>query len=127
MKHSQTIGIVAALLLILLCFFPWSIIPGKELPVTGFETTGTSFGKPALFHLLFCTVMIAFFAIPRIWAKRTNLFLAAINLAWAIRNYILVSSCLMGECPEKQPALYGIVFAAAVMQAMALFPKIPIR
>lgn len=127
MKYSQTIGIVAGLVLIFLCFMPWSIIPGREVAITGFETTGTTFGKPALFHLFFCTAMIIFFAVPRIWAKRTNLFIGAINLAWAIRNYILVSSCLMGECPEKQPALYGMVGAAIIMQAMALFPRIPVK
>lgn len=124
MKYAQQIGIITALILIALCFLPWSVIDSKQLTVTGFAAEGTSFGRPGLFHVLFCSVMIAFFALPRIWAKRTNVFLGAINLAWAIRNYVLVSSCMLGECPEKQPALFGILGCAIVIQAMVLFPRI---
>ena len=126
MKYSQQIGIVAAFGLLVLCFFPWSIIISKNLTISGFATEGTSFGRPALFHVIFCSASILFFAIPRIWAKRTNVFIGAINLAWAIRNYILVSSCMLGECPEKQPALYAILICAIIIQLMVLFPKMPI-
>ncbi|MFN3667015.1 MAG: hypothetical protein ACK4S0_12690 [Sediminibacterium sp.] len=126
MKYSQQIGIVAAITLIVLCFFPWSIVTSKQLVISGFAAEGTSFGRPGLFHAIFCSASILFFAIPRIWAKRTNVFIGAINLAWAIRNYILVSSCMLGECPEKQPALYAILALAILIQLMVLFPKIPV-
>lgn len=127
MKYSQQIGIVAAITLIVLCFFPWSIITSKQLVVSGFAAEGTSFGRPGLFHSIFCSAAILFFIIPRIWSKRTNVFIGAINLAWAIRNYILVSSCLLGECPEKQPALYAILACAIIIQLMVLLPKIPVE
>jgi uncharacterized membrane protein YuzA (DUF378 family) len=44
--------------------------------------------------------------------------------AWSVRNYILVSTCLMGECPVKQPALYVLVGASFVVMIMSLLPKI---
>lgn len=127
MKYSQQIGIAAALALIGLCFFPWTIILSKNLTISGFVAEGTSFGRPGLFHVFFCSAAIIFFAVPRIWAKRTNVFIGAINLAWAIRNYVLVSSCMFGECPEKQPALYGILACGIIIQIMVLFPRLPVN
>jgi hypothetical protein len=127
MKYAQQIGILAAIGLIVLCFFPWSIVTSKNLVISGFAAEGTSFGRPGLFHVFFCSAAVLFFAIPRIWAKRTNVFIGAINLAWAIRNYVLVSSCMLGECPEKQPALYAVLMLAILIQIMVLFPKIPVE
>jgi hypothetical protein len=67
---------------------------------------------------------LIFFVVPSIWAKRTNIFIGAIVFAWSVRNYILVSTCLMGECPVKQPALYALVAASFVVMMMTLLPKI---
>lgn len=125
MKYSQRIGIAAVVVIMALCFLPWSIIPGRQVAITGFHTEGTSFGKPALFNMAMCVVMLVLFAVPAIWAKRTNLFVAALNLAWSVRNYILVSGCLMGECPEKKTALYLLVVFSIIAQLMALLPKLP--
>lgn len=127
MKYSQQIGILAAIGLVISCFFPWSIIISKNLSISGFAAEGTSFGRPGLFHAIFCTASVLFFAVPRIWAKRTNVFIGAINLAWAIRNYVLVSSCMLGECPEKQPALYVVLGCAIIMQLMVLFPNLQVE
>lgn len=127
MKYSQQIGILAAIGLVISCFFPWSIIISKNLSISGFAAEGTSFGRPGLFHAIFCTASVLFFAVPRIWAKRTNVFIGAINLAWAIRNYILVSSCMLGECSEKQPALYVVLGCAIIMQLMVLFPNLQVE
>jgi hypothetical protein len=124
MKHSQTIGILAVIVLAVLCFFPWIHIPGREITVTGFSSEGTRFGKPGLFHMVFSVLMLICFLLPAIWAKRTNVFLAALNLAWSFRNYLLLSACFMGECPEKKPALYGIVLLALLIQVMSLLPKV---
>lgn len=97
-------------------------LPGDIL-VTGFKTSGTNFGKPGMMHVVLCVVMILFFALPKTWAKRTNFFIAAINLAWAIRNFILLSGCQAGECPEKKAGLYLELFVSAAILAMSLLPK----
>jgi hypothetical protein len=124
MKYSQTIGIIAALLVIVLCFFPWSFVVSKQLTISGLRTEGTSFGKPGLFNIILCAVMVIFFLLPRIWAKRTNMLVAALNLAWSFRNFLLVSACMLGECPEKKPALYAILFLSIIIQFMTFLPKI---
>jgi hypothetical protein len=126
MKHSQTIGIIAALAIIAVCFMPWVILPVRQQTITGMDATGTDFGKPGLLNIVISGATILFFLVPRIWAKRTNVFLAAVNLAWSVRNYLLVSTCLMGECPSKQPALFVLLFLALVVQLMSFLPKIPL-
>jgi hypothetical protein len=126
MKYSQVIGIAAALAMIGLCFLPWSFIASKQLTVTGMDAAGTNFGKPGLFNIAMCVIMVVMFAIPAVWAKRTNVFIAALNLAWAFRNYLLISACMMGECPEKRPALFALVALALVLQIMSLLPKMDV-
>lgn len=117
---------LAVLLMAVACFLPWSIIESKQLTITGMQTVGTSFGRPGLFLLIFGTIGFILFALPMIWAKRTNVFVSALILAWSIRNYILVSTCMFGECPVKQPALYVLVVCAVVIQLMSFFPRIPV-
>ena len=127
MKYSQRIGIVAAIALMAICFFPWSYIASKQITVSGFSAIGTNFGKPGLINFALCVVMLVMFVVPTIWAKRTNVFIAALNLAWSFRNYLLLSSCMMGECPEKKWGLYVLVFLAFVIQIMALLPKLEVK
>jgi len=127
MKHSQTIGIIAAICLMAICFLPWSYIPSHQITVSGFKAPGTDFGKPGLFNFSLSVVMGIMFAVPAIWSKRTNVLLGALNLAWAFRNYLLLSSCLMGECPEKKPALFVLVGLAIIMQIMTLLPKLQVK
>lgn len=124
MKHSQVIGIIAVLAMAVLCFMPWTFIASRQITVTGMHAEGTNFGRPGLFHLILGTVAAIMFLVPRIWAKRTNVFVAALNIAWAFRNYLLLSSCMMGECPEKKPALYLLLLVAVIIQIMALLPKV---
>jgi hypothetical protein len=124
MKYSQTIGIVACLVVLICSYLPWSFVVSEQITISGFDTKGTSFGKPGLFLDFFTIISIILFLIPAIWAKRTNIFIGAIVFSWSIRNYILVSTCLMGECPEKQPALYTLVVASGVLMLMALLPKL---
>jgi hypothetical protein len=124
MKYSQYIGIIACLGVLICSFLPWSIVVSEHITISGFDTTGTRFGRPGLFLDFFTVLSLLLFAIPAIWAKRTNIFIGALVFAWSIRNYILVSTCLMGECPVKQTALYVLVTASFVVMIMTLLPKI---
>lgn len=124
MKYSQYIGILACLIVLICSFLPWSIVVSEHITISGFDTTGTRFGRPGLFLNFFTGISLLLFIIPTIWSKRTNIFLGALVFAWSVRNYILVSTCLMGECPVKQPALYVLVTASFVVMIMTLLPKL---
>lgn len=117
------IGLGAAILLIASCFTPWVIIVSKNITISGIDATGTNFGKPGYFNLLMTAFFLFFHFVPRVWAKRANLIAGALNLAWAIRNYFVLSSCLAGICPEKKAGLYLVVAAAVIMMIAVLFPS----
>jgi hypothetical protein len=121
MRYTKWIGLAAAALLIVSCFTPWIVINDK-ITVSGIDATGTSYGKPGYFNLLLVGFFIFFTLISRVWAKRANLVVVALNTAWSIRNYFLLTICQGGDCPEKQTGLYLVVLASLVMLLTALFP-----
>ena len=121
------IGLVAVILLVVSCFLPWVIIPSKNIVVSGVDSTGTNFGKPGYTHFVLSFFFIIFHFIPKLWAKRVNLLIVALNIAWAIRNYFIISMCREGECPEKQIGLWLVILASVLMLIAALFPDIKLK
>lgn len=124
MRFMKWIGLFAAIVLIIACFFPWTFIESKNMTVSGVDSGGTSFGKPGYFHFIMIAFFVFFNFIPKVWAKRSNLLIAALNLAWAVRNYILISSCYMGDCPVKKFAIFLLIPASVSMLAATMFPDI---
>jgi len=121
------IGLLATLALIIACFSPWVFIESKNITISGIEATGTTFGKPGYFHFLMAAFYLIFHFTPRIWAKRSNLLVAALNTAWAVRNYFIISACAGGECPEKKAALYIVLASSILMLVAALFPDMKLQ
>jgi membrane protease YdiL (CAAX protease family) len=126
MRYSQLIGAIAAIVLIVACFMPWSYIASNGIEVTGLKAVGTNFGKPGMFNLILTSVALIFFILPKIWAKRTNVFIGALNLAWSIRNFFVVTACSMGECPEKKAGLYLVLVCSIIIQVMTFLPKMSV-
>lgn len=124
MRWMKWTGLAAVILLIVSCFLPWVFIASKNIVLSGVDTNGTRFGKPGYFHFFFCFFFILFTLIPRVWAKRVNLVVTAMNMAWAIRNYFIITTCRGGECPEKHTGIYLLVLASFAMLVSALFPDI---
>src|SRR4051812_17807569 len=106
MKYSNWIGVAAALALIIVCFTPWTYHNDVHLSFTGFISYQDYYGKPGKFLVIFSSIAILLFLVPKIWAKRTNLFITGIMLAYAISLYIKYTSCYNGYCPEKQAGIY---------------------
>ncbi len=130
MKYSQQIGIIASALVIAICFLPWVEVPSLHLTLNGIHgkvNDGLTFGTQIKAHSFFCIIMIALFLIPKLWAKRTNIFFAVLHLGWAIKNYIIFSMCRQGECPEIKPALYLLVTLAVIIQFMTFLPNLEIK
>lgn len=121
------IGLLAVVALVVSCFFPWVFIESKNITVTGIDASGTSFGKPGYFHFLMAAIYLGFYFTPRIWAKRSNLLVASLNIAWALRNYFIISACSGGECPEKKTALYLILITSLLMLIATLFSPVKLR
>lgn len=127
MKHSQTIGIILCLLLFYCTTQPLVIIESRHWVITGWQTFQTNFGLPGKFILYMGIANIVLFALPFIWAKRFNMAFATLNLAWTIRNFLVLAACAMGECPQKQWALYACIILSAAILIMTFLPKIDVN
>lgn len=126
MKYSQLVGIVGSLLLAAASFMPWAWYPDLGKEFTGFFSEQDRYGRPGDILLFFCVVMILLFVIPRIWAKRTNIFMAAITLAFVVRCYILYTGCYRGICPEKRVGIFLVLLGAVIAMTATLLPRLPV-
>lgn len=127
MRYFKWLGVIAFLGLIISAFLPWIFIQSINTTVTGIDSGSTNFGKPAYLHLLLGIFFIIFNFLPRLWAKRVNLLIVALNIAWAARNYFILTACQAGECPEPRIGLFLMLGASFAMLLAALFPdmKVP--
>ena len=121
------IGLAAAVLLVVSCFTPWVFIESANITVSGVNTAGTNFGKPGYFHFVLAAVFLFCTFVPRIWAKRLNLLITALNVGWAVRNIFILAACSGGECPVRKAGIWLMLLASLVMLVSALFPdmKVP--
>ena len=127
MKYSQWIGITAALLLIAACFMPWAWFPDLGKNFTGFFSEKNIYGRPGKVLIFFSVVEIGLFAIPRVWAKRANILVSALAIAFAIKSYILYTACYGGLCPYKRAGIFVMVGSATIALLAALLPDLPVR
>ena len=127
MKYSQWIGIAASILLVIAGFLPWTYHPDLNKNFTGFFTENNVYGKPGNVFVVMLIIASVFFAIQRVWAKRWNMFICALVLAYAIKSFIMYSGCYRGICPDKLAGLWIMLASAALMMAMALFPDIKLK
>ena len=126
MKYSQTIGILLCLLLIYCTTQPLIFIESRNWTITGWDAAGSNYGQAGKFLSFFSVITLVFFALPFIWAKRFNMVFAALLLAWSFRNYLIMSTCQMGECPQKMWALYACMIISAGILVMTFLPKIKV-
>ncbi len=75
--------------------------------------------------MAFTSVVCQF--VPRISLKRLNLLLMALNLAYAIKTFIVYVECYRGYCPEKQVGIYLMLLSAIVLMITAVFPSAPLK
>ncbi|NOT93538.1 hypothetical protein [Ferruginibacter sp.] len=131
-KILSWIGMAACVALILACFLPWTyyadsnIATEAERTFTGFFSYQYKYGRPGKFFVLFALVILILMLLPKIWAKRTNLFLSAFTLAYAIKSYILFTSCYNAYCPEKRAGIYIMLFSTIVILIACVFPNMKI-
>jgi len=127
MKYSQTIGLILTAFLLFLTTQPLVIIESRHWVITGWKVAETNFGQPGKFMLYMGVMNIILFALPYIPAKRFNMVFAILNFSWTIRNFLILSACAMGECPQKQWALYACIVVSFAILIMTFLPKIEVN
>lgn len=127
MKYSQWIGVIAALLLIGACFIPWAYFPDLDMEFTGFFSKGNIYGKPGKVIVFFCGIEIILFLLPKIWAKRANILVAAMEVAFSVKAFLLFSACYHGICPERRAGLWLVLGMSIIVIVMALLPDLAVK
>ena len=127
MKYSQWTGIVAALLIIAACFMPWAYFPDLGKDFTGFFSEKNIYGRPGKVLIFFSVIEIVLFAIPKVWAKRANILVSALTIAFAVKSYILYTSCYGGLCPDKRVGIFLMLGATLITLIAALVPDLPVK
>jgi hypothetical protein len=125
-------GITACIVLAISCFMPWAYYADSNIPnetgrtFTGFFSYQYKYGKPGKFLVFFAAVILLFMILPKVWAKRINLFLSAFTLAYAIKTYILFTSCYNAYCPEKRAGIFIMLASTVIILAASIFPNMNI-
>jgi hypothetical protein len=127
MKYSMSVGIITALILIASCFIPWTYYPDIDKTFTGFFSQANAYGKPGKAIIFFSVLSVVLFIIPKIWAKRFNVLVTAITIAYCVRSYVLFTTCSGGVCPEKKVGIFLIVISSALMLVSALLPDLKLN
>ena len=122
-RYSKWMALLAFIALTAACFLPWTYHADLGKEFTGFFSEKNSYGKPAKFLLLLggLTAVISF--VPTLWLKRASLFFAGVNLAYAIKTFLMYGSCYRGYCPEKQAGLYIMLASVGVLMLTTMFPE----
>ena len=126
-KYLHWIGIAACITLIVSCFLPWTYHADLNQSFTGFYSYQNQYGKPGKFLIFFAILVFVCMFIPKIWAKRTNLFSCAFTVAYAIKTFILFSSCYNNYCPQKLFGLYLMLGCTVIMLLASVFPNVKLE
>ena len=127
MKYYRWIGWCASALLIVSCFMPLAYYADLNENFTGFFSEKNMYGKPGMFFIFFALASFLLIYLDKIWAKRTHIFLAAFNIGYLIKTYILFTSCYNAYCPEKKFGLYLLILSSALLMTVSIFPNTPLK
>ena len=127
MKYYKLIGISACVLLIISSFLPWAYYDDLHKTFTGFYTEQNIYGKPGKVFIFLAVCSAALIVINKIWAKRTLIFLAALNIGYLIKTYVLFTTCYSTVCPVKLFGLYLLIFSSVMLAIVAVLPKLKLE
>lgn len=103
--------------LVVSCFLPWMSFKSSGLTITGIDTAGLPFGKPALFHFFNTGLFLLFFLINQAWSRIIAFAFTILNAVWAFKNFIALPACSEGniECPVRRIGLYLLLISSVVL------------
>ncbi|MEO6836989.1 MAG: hypothetical protein ABI261_05230 [Ginsengibacter sp.] len=127
MKYYKQIGFAASLLLVVSCFLPWAYYPDLHKSFTGFFSEHGAYGKPGKVFIFFAVCSLILIFIDKLWAKRTLIFIAAFNIGYLIRTYILYTTCYNTFCPQKEYGIYLLMLSCTVLLVISFLPNLKLK
>jgi hypothetical protein len=120
-------GLIACVAIIGACFMPWTYYNSIQQTFTGFNVvpfpTGTTYGKAGFTISGLAAVILLLIFVRKEWARKVNLFLAGVLVAYTIRTYIVFTSSLFKGEVEKFAGIYLVVILSVLILLSTLFPK----
>jgi uncharacterized membrane protein len=124
-------GLLACIGIIIACFMPWTNYHNINETFNGFNVkpfaAGNYYGKAGRVITVLAVLVLLLMLVRRVWAKRVNLFLAAILVAYSIRTYIIFTSALFPGEVKKYPGIYLIVILSVVILISTVFPRLDLQ
>lgn len=127
LKIIKWLGLIACSALIIACFLPWTYHADINKTFTGLFSEKNAYGKPGKFLIFYAVVSAIFILLQKVWAKRVHLFLAALTLGYAVKTYILFTSCYNAYCPDKKIGIYLMMVCCVVILVAAVFPDLKLK
>jgi hypothetical protein len=126
MKWIKWLSILAAIVLMTSCFFPWVVIESKNITITGIDVAGLSYGHYGYMLIPLAIIFILLQLINKIWAKRLNVAVGALIITISFAC-LWIFRCEYGECPQKQMPLYVMFASSAIVFIGSLLPDIKLQ
>ena len=125
-KNIHYLAIVATLAIIATCFIPWVHYNNINVTFNGYNVkkfaTGVYYGRAGIIITIFAAISLLFTLLPSIVAKRVNMFLCALLVAYTLRTYVIFTGSLFDGEVTKLAGIYLIVFLSFVMVICSVFP-----
>ena len=127
LKIIKWAGLAGCVLLIVACFLPWTYHADIDKTFTGFFSEKNEYGKPGKYLTFFAVASIVLILLPKVWAKRFHLFFAALTVGYAVKTYILFTSCYNAYCPDKKIGVFLMMASCIVILVAAVFPDLKLK
>lgn len=114
MRFVRSIGILAAIALMISCFFPWFVLESRQLSISGVDAQAVKWGKPAYGHFFFCGLFLLFHLGGSVALRVMAIIVAVLNIGWTVRD-IYIGLANKGEDIVMQPALYIVILSSIIM------------
>jgi len=131
MNWQKWIGVGACIILMGACFMHWAYYPDIQKYFTGFDSRVQYkgrwvhyYGRPGFLLCFFGVTGLCFHLLAKNWAKRVNLLLAALCLAYAVKCYFTFSSAYSGFVPVKETGLFLILVASFIHMVTTVFSRV---
>jgi hypothetical protein len=131
MKYTKWIGIMGCAVLIIACFLPWAYYPAINETFTGFHVkrfaNGNYYGRPGMLISFFAICSAILFYLPKLWAKRVNIFLAAFLAAYVYRTYRLFTGSIVEGEVESRVGIWIVILTTVIILVSSVFPDMKLE
>ena len=119
-------SIFSCIALIATCFIPWVHYNNIDVTFNGYNVkrfaTGVYYGRAGIVITILVGISLLFTLMQSVVAKRINMFLCAILVAYTLRTFVIFTGSLFDGEVTKLAGIYLIVLLSFVMVICSVFP-----